>query len=685
MDNQNNPDDIYGTQQRNPGDIYGQDSTPKPNPYSGDVADAFFQHDSFGRILNAFGTGAKQNWGAGGQGAIGLIARNQNYVEGQKDWSSIHKGIAKSLNTAFLRPLYGLAGTALDTFNAGMGGVFGAAKEASDELMETAASPGPSMFPGGKFAEGALGESIGALSPQTSVDYRNPYTGETQTSDWMLLPEGLGGFHPPEKPFMDRAVEARAKGHIGEGEEGFFNTVPPTPEELLERKRAAEEANLPPAALTIRPMEVDPDKVARLIDPDTYKELDGIKDLQENLRLSLQNERTKRQISLQTMPENHPEMVKNAEGISDLQGRIQDTDEKLRDMIPEVNQVRARADEYLRSDSPEGQAFRDFIQSKLLEAELRQDADLAVQHADTLMPDKDPVKIAEEQLKEVDNQHQAAVDGAPDEDTNDTSKSGKSNTSTSKEIPEVVKYVNDYLAGKGRGNTPEDLQMQQFAQNHGPEIEKEFDRRTNISAQPQVEEARENQGSGIGKGTPEFQQGTGPDRTHGLSRSVEEKAIENQLVDNLGELPEYASLNMKDEAQKAINFKDSDWQKAVRVAKGHEEAPEGVHPIAVFMAVEKEAQERGDVNLIRDLAFSELRKRVTQAAQDLRILRDRSRLDTSAVDRLQDVVDYRINKIRDQITNGAFETGELLKEYMDRASSSPDDAINFIRSIECDY
>lgn len=49
------------------------------------------------------------------------------------------------------------------------------------------------------------------------------------------------------------------------------------------------------------------------------------------------------------------------------------------------------------------------------------------------------------------------------------------------ETPEmtVEKYVDDYMAGKGRGNTPEDLEYQQFAANNVLAIEAEFQRRKN--------------------------------------------------------------------------------------------------------------------------------------------------------------------------------------------------------------
>ena len=381
--------------------------------------------------------------------------------------------------------------------------------------------------------------------------------------------------------------------------------------------------------------------MARLIDPDTFNELDRVRDLQENLRLSLQNERTKRQIALQTKPENHPEMVKNAKGITDIQGRLQEADEKLRDLIPGINDARARADEYMKSDTPEGAMFRDFIQSKLLEAELREDADIAVQHADSLMPNKNPVKVAEEQLKEVDRQHQEAVDGAPDVEDTVSGKPSKPATGAPQETP----------------------------------------------VQPQVAEVKEagqGAGQGPGVGGPEFQQGTGEAHAHGLGRDLERRAIEEGITDSLGELPEYDSLVLKDEAEKAIDFKNKDFEEAVRVAMGHAEAPEGVHPIAVLEAVKREALARGDLDLIMKLVDSDLRKRITQAAQDLRILKGDT-FDTSPVDRIQDVNEARKKQNQKAITKEAFETGEILKGYMEKAASSPDDAIAFIRSIECDY
>ena len=43
--------------------------------------------------------------------------------------------------------------------------------------------------------------------------------------------------------------------------------------------------------------------------------------------------------------------------------------------------------------------------------------------------------------------------------------------------PDVNSYVEAYMRGEGRGTSPADLEMQQFAANNGPEIEAEFQRR----------------------------------------------------------------------------------------------------------------------------------------------------------------------------------------------------------------
>lgn len=656
-------DDLFGPEKRSGDDLFAPEP-PKVNNYVGDVADYTFNHDSLGRLMSAFGQGAKEGYGDGsGIGATKAVAGNQNYVEGQKDWGAIHKTVSKSLNENFLRPAALAADTAFTALSMGFAGSIKAAKEASNILLENSQDKTPSMFPGGKVLEGMAGEAIGLTTP--SVDtYTNPYTGETQTSGmWAMLPDNM---HPLSKSFVDRAVSARAKGIIGEGEEGYFNTVPLSPEALAARQAASKESGTP---VVIKPPETMPTKVARMIDPETFNELDRLHDLQENLRNSRESLRA--QVKTPDDPQYlYKDQQRIQKQLDELQQPLVDVDIALRDSLDTVKEVRERATDTMEMEGPEGDAFRDYIQTKLLEQELGIEADIALEHAKSLMPEKSPVERAKEDLKVVNKDLGIGTEGKPEPSKSNT-------TAASKASPEVTKYVDDYLAGKGRGNTPEDLEMQQFAANHSAEIEKEFERR---KGQP-VDE--------VVIGTPSYTQqatvGTGESKPYGLSRGVEERARAYGLVDDLGQLPERKAAELKKLEMDAERLVSQDYTRAKRIAMGHEEAPEGIHPLAVLNAVEDRAHLERDVNLIRDLAHSELKARVSEAGLDLRLQREKNIMDTNAADRLKEIIDFRKRRNEKALTTEGFEMGEALKTYMEKAESSVDDAISYIRSLECDY
>lgn len=59
----------------------------------------------------------------------------------------------------------------------------------------------------------------------------------------------------------------------------------------------------------------------------------------------------------------------------------------------------------------------------------------------------------------------------------------------------VEQYVDDYMAGKGRGTTPEDLEYQQFAANNAQEIEQEFQKRAATTSTPPVTSVAEDLGN----------------------------------------------------------------------------------------------------------------------------------------------------------------------------------------------
>lgn len=119
-------------------------------------------------------------------------------------------------------------------------------------------------------------------------------------------------------------------------------------------------------------------------------------------------------------------------------------------------------------------------------------------------------------------------------------------------------------------------------------------------------------------------EGTGETKSRGSARSLESRAVEEGLTDTLGEeLPKYETINLKDQADQAINLVDSDPVMARKIAMGEVSPPEGLLPEAVFKAVEHDALAKGDVQTLMNLANkSRLVAQHTLMGQRLRVLGD---------------------------------------------------------------
>jgi hypothetical protein len=134
-------------------------------------------------------------------------------------------------------------------------------------------------------------------------------------------------------------------------------------------------------------------------------------------------------------------------------------------------------------------------------------------------------------------------------------------------------------------------------------------------------------------------EGTGPTKTRGLSAGVEAKAVENKLAISLGDLPEYRSISMADQAAQSTDLLARDPALARRVALGEVPAPHGLLPESVFIAVENKALAEGDVATIRDLASGGLTEQATTMGQRIRALGERD--PESPVAAIQKIADAR--------------------------------------------
>lgn len=371
--------------------------------YSGSFADKFFDHTVLGRIATAFGHGLKGH------------PESVSNLEGElKNWSSKtglystaaekDKTFAKSFNEVFIRPkLDKFAGmahfadslieTGKSIFGAVQGATFQAGKEARDYSRGFMEDETPSWGVEKQLlapALGMAGEALLATAGSSWDVYHDPYTGEVKQGTFSSALPDL-----PFSEFSEIAARARAKGLIGEGESGYFNTRPVTKDIMERRIEAANDAGVPPE-IPPTPL-TDANQLARLVDPDTYKEWDRLQKMLSDLR----NVIKKRQDALTDdlalgRIQTPAELAKRDADIDYLLDRLTSADERLRDLIPKTADARQRALDYLESDTPEGKMFRDYVndasQKILLEdaikmMELEPEVALARQHAENLLPD----------------------------------------------------------------------------------------------------------------------------------------------------------------------------------------------------------------------------------------------------------------------------------------------------------
>lgn len=175
---------------------------------------------------------------------------------------------------------------------------------------------------------------------------------------------------------------------------------------------------------------------------------------------------------------------------------------------------------------------------------------------------------------------------------------------------------------------------------------------------------------------------TGKTAPSQLSVKVNAKAVENKLSEDLGEAKEHGVMDIKQQAQKATDLINTDEQKATDVALGKSNSPSGLHPHAVFVAVEKKATQDGNVDLLRQLSQSKRVDEATAAGQTLRVLRERD--EDSPVAAMQHVSDVRTKAVEKKIGSVPKAVNATAKEIASHEKApSKFDWQSFVESIKC--
>lgn len=181
-------------------------------------------------------------------------------------------------------------------------------------------------------------------------------------------------------------------------------------------------------------------------------------------------------------------------------------------------------------------------------------------------------------------------------------------------------------------------------------------------------------------------EGTEKTKTRGLSRGVEQKAVEKKLTEGFGSLPEYKGVSMKDQAEKAYKIVDENPEYAKQIAMGTARPPEGVLPESVFIAVENEAIANGDAALLQALATQSTRVgEATTMGQRIRVLAERN--PDSPVANIKDVASSREKLFEEQTGKKVKDEKKAVKsevkEKMKKEVPTKEDWGKFLDDIQC--
>jgi len=175
-------------------------------------------------------------------------------------------------------------------------------------------------------------------------------------------------------------------------------------------------------------------------------------------------------------------------------------------------------------------------------------------------------------------------------------------------------------------------------------------------------------------------------KVRGLSNSVATRAIEEKLNLLSDELPEYDVKTNKEQASWAQSLVENDFGKALQIAMGEEQAPEGLLNGAVYTAVVNHAIATKNGTLVSSLAFSDVTGQATRYGQEIQIL---SQLDPeSPVSAIKDVALARENmaKARNKVKSVKKlkkETVAKIKADMKGSAVKAETWADFVNGIKC--
>ena len=160
--------------------------------------------------------------------------------------------------------------------------------------------------------------------------------------------------------------------------------------------------------------------------------------------------------------------------------------------------------------------------------------------------------------------------------------------------------------------------------------------------------------------------------------------IAEKIKQDLGNLPEYQTMNMVDQANKALELIKTDLEKAKRIAMGTEQPPAGLREGSIFTALREDARAKGDIQTLIDLSKSNLATEASILGQRIKAY-DTFRDPTDPVKAIQDVRAAREKNIKGDVQKIKGEEVQKIKAEIKKQKVTKKTWSDFISEIQCKY
>jgi hypothetical protein len=320
-------------------------------------------------VLNAFGGGAAQGWGSEPMDMTADFQADLRKAGIWNDYKDGHDSFIKSVNEALWRPALSTVGSVAGALFRAPGAVAGGAGAALSTAGQEIEGQTPNVA---QKAVGGVLRGASELSYAAGEGYIGPEFGFGIASERAIHAAG-------ETEMVSQANRARAVGAIGEGEAGYYDAAPITPENAQARAEAAQDAGVEPVAPEPPPPDIH--VLARRIDPDTFEQYDA---------LALEREQHRATIAgLGEERANSPEAVAAQDQIDTIMGKVNGVEARLTNAARgRLDDARGALENALRDDTPEmRQARAALLDADFAMRDLAPDVSSAYRQAREMAPD----------------------------------------------------------------------------------------------------------------------------------------------------------------------------------------------------------------------------------------------------------------------------------------------------------